>query len=28
VLPVDQVSEAFAIAHERSGGALKVSVRF
>jgi L-iditol 2-dehydrogenase len=28
VLPVDEVQQAFHIAHERTGGALKVSVRF
>jgi threonine dehydrogenase-like Zn-dependent dehydrogenase len=28
VLPIDQVDEAFRIAHERTGNALKVSIKF
>ena len=28
MLPIEQVDEAFRIAHERAGGALKVSIKF
>ncbi len=28
VLPIDRIDEAYRIAHERTGGALKVSIRF